>query len=202
MAKNRNLNPMFTGIIEAIGTVKEVSHAGTNSSFWIESPISLELKADQSVSHNGVCLTVEKSDEKGHQVTAIKETLKKTNLGSLNIGDLVNLERSMLLNSRFDGHIVQGHTDSTALCTARKDLNGSWEFRFEFPKAFTRLVIEKGSICLNGISLTIFSLKKNRFSVAIIPYTLEHTNIHKIDVGSRVNLEYDIVGKYLLKAVK
>lgn len=188
---------MFTGIIESVGIVESLTPQGTNSSFWIESPISHELKIDQSVSHNGVCLTVEKIEEKRHRVTAIKETLGKTNLGTLKSGDLVNLERSMLLNSRIDGHLVQGHTDTTGVCTSRRDLKGSWELRFEFPKSFSRLVIEKGSICLNGISLTIFNLKKNRFSVAIIPFTFEHTNIQKIFPGSQVNLEFDMIGKYI-----
>jgi riboflavin synthase len=193
---------MFTGIIETTGIVKEVTREGSNRSFWIESPISHELKEDQSLSHNGVCLTVEKIEEKCHQVTAIPETLRKTNLGDLKPGDLVNLERSMLINSRLDGHIVQGHSDTTALCTGRKDLKGSWEYRFSFPKSFHRLVIEKGSICLNGISLTIFNLKKSRFSVAIIPYTFEHTNIQKILPGSLVNLEFDLIGKYIIRNIQ
>ena len=193
---------MFTGIIEALGAVTEISGQGSNKSFWIASPISQELKEDQSVSHNGVCLTVEKTAEKRHRVTAIGETLKKTSFDSLRVGDRVNLERSMLLNGRLDGHLVQGHADTTAVCRDRKDLEGSWEYRFEFPKSFNRLVIEKGSICLNGISLTIFNLKKNRFSVAIIPYTFEHTNIRNIIPGSLVNLEFDMVGKYILNSVK
>jgi len=188
---------MFTGIIESLGKVKAASSRGTNRTFWIESAISGELKVDQSVSHNGVCLTVEELQEGAHRVTAIEETLQKTNLESWQPGNLVNLERCMIMNGRLDGHIVQGHVDTTAVCTERRDLNGSWEYRFEFPKKFAHLVIEKGSICLNGISLTIFNVKKSRFDVAIIPYTFEHTNIQSIQPGSLVNIEFDLIGKYV-----
>lgn len=188
---------MFTGIIESLGKVREAASQGTNRTFWIESSISEELKADQSISHNGVCLTVEEVKDGAHRVTAIEETLQKTNLESWQRGHLVNLERCLIMNGRLDGHIVQGHVDTTAVCTERKDLDGSWEFRFEFPKKFARLVIEKGSISLNGISLTIFNVKKSRFDVAIIPYTFEHTNMQSIHPGSLVNLEFDIIGKYV-----
>jgi len=188
---------MFTGIIESQGRVRSAETHGTNRTFWINSPISQELKVDQSLSHNGVCLTVEEVKEGAHRVTAIEETLKKTNLGNWEAGDEVNLERCLIMNGRLDGHIVQGHVDATATCTARKELDGSWEFRFEFPGKFTHLVIEKGSICLNGISLTIFNVKKKHFDIAVIPYTFEHTNIRHILPGSKVNLEFDIVGKYV-----
>ena len=188
---------MFTGIIESLGRVNAIESKGTNKTFWIESPLSRELKVDQSISHNGVCLTVEEQKDNLHRVTAIEETLEKSNLGHWQPGDLVNLERCLVMNGRLDGHIVQGHVDTTATCLDRKDLQGSWEFRFEFPKKFSRLVIEKGSICLNGISLTIFNVKKSKFDIAIIPYTFEHTNIQSVAPGSLVNLEFDLIGKYV-----
>ena len=188
---------MFTGIIETIGRVEEIITSGTNKTFWISSPLSHELKVDQSISHNGVCLTVEALQDHRHRVTAIAETLQKSNIGHWQNGDLVNLERCMIMNGRLDGHIVQGHVDTTATCTQRKELDGSWEFRFRFPDQFTTLVIEKGSISLNGISLTIFNVSANEFTVAIIPYTFEHTNIQNILPGTTVNLEFDMVGKYV-----
>jgi riboflavin synthase len=188
---------MFTGIIETIGTVETVTSTGTNKTFWISSPLSREFKIDQSVSHNGVCLTVEEIQGSRHRVTAIAETLQKSNLDHWKAGDLVNIERCMLMNGRLDGHIVQGHVDTPATCIDKKALDGSWEFRFRFPGQFGALVIEKGSICLNGISLTIFNISDNEFSVAIIPYTFEHTNIQQIAVGTVVNLEFDMVGKYI-----
>lgn len=188
---------MFTGIIETIGKVEEIIVRGTNKTFWISSPLSHELKVDQSISHNGVCLTVEAVEANRHQVTAIAETLQKSNLGHWQTGDLVNLERCMIMNGRLDGHIVQGHVDTTGTCISRKELDGSWEFRFRFPDPFFSLVIEKGSISLNGISLTIFDVTLNEFTVAIIPYTFEHTNIKNIQPGTTVNLEFDMVGKYV-----
>ena len=188
---------MFTGIIESLGQVQSIENHGTNKTFWISSPISPELKVDQSISHNGACLTVEEVREGSHRVTAIEETLKKTNLGTWQTGDGVNLERCLLMNGRLDGHIVQGHVDTVATCLDRQKKEGSWEFRFEFPKKFTGLVIEKGSICLNGISLTIFNVKKSRFDIAIIPYTFDHTNIQSVVPGIRVNLEFDMIGKYV-----
>ncbi len=193
---------MFTGIIEATGIVRDAVTKGTNTTFWIESPISGELKIDQSLSHNGVCLTVEEIQDNRHRVTAIEETLKKTSLGDWKTGGLVNLERCLPMHGRLDGHIVQGHVDATAVCTGKKDLNGSWEFRFDFPKAFSHLVVEKGSISLDGISLTIFNVKNKRFSVAIIPYTFESTNMQSILPGSRVNLEFDLVGKYVQRLLQ
>jgi riboflavin synthase len=193
---------MFTGIVETTGIIKEIISKGTNLTFWIESSISNELTIDQSVSHNGVCLTVEEIINGAHRVTAIEETLKKTNLSDWKKNDLINIERCLLINSRFDGHIVQGHADATAICKKRKQLDGSWEFNFEFSKTFSHLIVEKGSISLNGISLTIFNVKKKSFSVAIIPYTFEHTNIQNIFPDSKVNIEFDIVGKYIAKMMK
>jgi len=190
---------MFTGIIESLGKVLSVAENGTNKTFWLESAISNELKVDQSLSHNGVCLTVEEINGNTHRVTAIEETLRKSNLGNWRPRDTVNLERCMIMNGRLDGHIVQGHVDAVGTCIKRKELEGSWEFTFEFPKKFTHLVIEKGSISLNGVSLTLFDVKKARFSVAIIPYTYEHTNIRSILPGSIVNLEFDIIGKYVAR---
>lgn len=190
---------MFTGIIETTGIVRKISTSGTNKSFEIESNIAHELKVDQSLSHNGVCLTIEKLEDNTHRVTAIEETLKKTNLGELKEGSEVNLERCMLMNGRIDGHIVQGHVDDTAVCTSVIEKNGSWEYEFQFNEKFAALVIEKGSICLNGISLTIFDVQKNGFKVAIIPYTFEHTNIKHIKAGDAVNIEFDVIGKYILR---
>jgi riboflavin synthase len=193
---------MFTGIIESLGRVNAIESKGTNKTFWIASPISHELKVDQSISHNGVCLTVEEQKDNLHRVTAIEETLEKSNLSQWQPGDLINLERCLVMNGRLDGHIVQGHVDTTADCIDRKDLRGSWEFRFEFPKKFSGLVIEKGSICLNGISLTIFNVKKTRFDIAVIPYTFEHTNIQSVNPGSKVNLEFDLIGKYVARLTR
>jgi riboflavin synthase len=192
---------MFTGIIETVGVVKDFSSNGSNRVFWIESPLSAEFKADQSISHSGVCLTVEEIKNNLHRVTAIDETLQKTNLGSWQIGTVINIERSLLLSSRLDGHFVQGHVDATGICKKRNEKQGSWEFEFEFPKKFAELIIEKGSICINGISLTAFNVKKKRFTVAIIPFTFQHTNINQVNPGDAVNLEFDIIGKYLLRRV-
>lgn len=190
---------MFTGIIEATGLVKEVISNGSNKTFWIESPISTELRPDQSVSHSGVCLTVEEVKENSHRVTAIEETLIKSGLGDWVAGSLVNLERSLQLGDRLDGHIVQGHVDTVAVCRKVIEKDGSWEYLFEFPKQYAGLIIEKGSIAVNGISLTVFNVKKKSFKVAIIPFTFEHTNINKVKEGSRVNIEFDMIGKYLLR---
>lgn len=188
---------MFTGIIETTGTIKSIEKSGTNVSFWVASSLANALKVDQSLSHNGVCLTVEAIENDLHRVTAIEETLQKTNLGSLQTGNVVNLERCMQMNGRLDGHIVQGHVDSTAVCTEAITKDGSWEYRFEIPVAFASLIIEKGSITINGTSLTIFDLTENSFKVAIIPYTYHHTNISSVQVGSVVNIEFDMIGKYV-----
>lgn len=188
---------MFTGIIETTGTIQSIEKSGTNVSFWVASSLANALKVDQSLSHNGVCLTVEAIENDLHRVTAIEETLQKTNLGSLQMGHVVNLERCMQMNGRLDGHIVQGHVDSTAVCTEAITKDGSWEYRFEMDAAFASLIIEKGSITINGTSLTIFDLTKNSFKVAIIPYTYHHTNISSVRVGSVVNIEFDMIGKYV-----
>lgn len=193
---------MFTGIIEAAGTVLSVEISGSNRVFWVKSPISGELKVDQSVSHNGICLTVEEVKDGAHRVTAIHETLVKTDLGGWQQGYQVNLERCLTPNGRLDGHFVQGHADTTAVCIEKLVLEGSWQYRFEFPEKFTRLVIEKGSIALNGISLTIFDVTHNEFSVAIIPYTFEHTNMHQLEPGNTVNLEFDMIGKYVVRGME
>jgi len=188
---------MFTGIIEAIAGVEQIVTEGTNKHFCFVSPIGNELKVDQSVSHNGVCLTVTKVDGNQHWVTAIDETLKKSTLGLLTPGDEVNLERCMIANGRFDGHVVQGHVDQTGTCISAEDAGGSWIFNFEYDPSFGNITVEKGSISINGVSLTCFNSKDNGFTVAIIPYTYEHTNFHQIKAGTLVNLEFDIIGKYV-----
>lgn len=190
---------MFTGIIEIVGKVISVETQGTNTTFWISSSLSADLKTDQSVSHSGVCLTVEEIIGDTHRVTAILETLEKTNLGHWKEGSLINIERSLTMNGRLDGHLVQGHVDTNAICLSVNDQGGSWQYRFQFPEQFASLVIEKGSICLNGISLTIFNVGRDAFSVAIIPYTYEHTNIQQITAGDKVNIEFDMVGKYIVR---
>ncbi len=188
---------MFTGIIEALGSVETIDRQGSNTTFWIRSNISADLKIDQSVSHNGVCLTVDEVKDNLHRVTAISETLSKTNLTTWQPDTLVNLERCLAMNARLDGHIVQGHVDSTATCINKNDLNGSWEYNFQFDPKSGSLVIEKGSISLNGVSLTIFNVTENTFTVAIIPFTFNHTNIHQVKEDSIVNIEFDIIGKYI-----
>ena len=193
---------MFTGIIETLGKVTEPRHDGGNLQITVASPIAAELKIDQSVAHNGVCLTVIALADGLHTVTAIEETLNKTNLGALKTGDLVNLERCMQMNARLDGHIVQGHVDQTANCTDFKTLDGSWEYTFEYDPAKGNVTVEKGSICVNGISLTVVNSHQNSFSVAIIPYTFEHTNLQHVNVGSIVNLEFDIIGKYVARLMQ
>jgi riboflavin synthase len=190
---------MFTGIIESLGQVKEIISSGTNKIFWIASDLSPGFRIDQSVAHNGVCLTVEDIQGSLHRVTAIEETLHKTELNQWHPGSLVNLERSLLPSSRLDGHFVQGHVDSTAVCKAIRDKNGSHEFEFKFSKKFAPLIIEKGSVCVNGISLTAFDVKKSSFKVAIIPYTFEHTNLHALREEEEVNLEFDMIGKYIIR---
>jgi riboflavin synthase len=193
---------MFTGIIETLGKVVELRHELGNLHITVESSIAAELKIDQSVAHNGVCLTVVALADGRHTVTAIEETLNKTNIGELKTWDLVNLERCMQMNARLDGHIVQGHVDQTAICTAFNELDGSWEYTFEYDAAIGNITVEKGSICVNGISLTVVNSSDNSFSVAIIPYTFEHTNLQQVRVGSVVNLEFDIIGKYVAKLTR
>lgn len=193
---------MFTGIIECIGNIVQLTKNESNLDLVISSPISNELKIDQSVSHNGVCLTVVEVNGNTHRVTAIDETLKKTNIGSLQIGDEVNLERCMKIGDRLDGHIVQGHVDQTGECVSVEEQNGSWLFTFKYVPSKDNLVVEKGSICINGTSLTAFNAKDNLFSVAIIPYTYEHTNIKQVKKGSLVNLEFDVIGKYVARMME
>ncbi|MCK8490787.1 MULTISPECIES: riboflavin synthase [Spirosoma] len=191
---------MFTGIIESTGLVAGIESEGTNLTFRIESTMASELKIDQSVSHNGVCLTVTSVADGSYTVTAVDETLKKTNLGNLQVGAQVNLERCMPANGRFDGHIVQGHVDQTGICTSVQDLNGSWLFDFQYdPNLAGNVTVEKGSICINGVSLTVFNSHDDGFRVTIIPYTYEHTNFRDLKPGDIVNLEFDVVGKYIKK---
>lgn len=188
---------MFTGIIETQGIIKKVIETGNNKTFWVKSPISSKLKVDQSVCHDGICLSVEEIKGSRHRVTAIEETLNKTTLSGWITGGAVNLERCLKLNDRLDGHFVQGHVDTVATCLNRDEKNGSWQFRFQFPDNFSELVIEKGSITVNGISLTAFNVTRNSFDVAIIPQTFEHTNVDMVQPGHIVNLEFDMVGKYI-----
>lgn len=192
---------MFTGIIESVGKVSNIESRGTNLTFTIESQLAPELKVDQSLSHNGVCLTVTETGTTLYKVTAIQETLSKTNLGKLKLGDEVNLERCMQLNGRFDGHIVQGHVDQTGICTAITKQDGSWLFDFEYDPVMGNFTVEKGSVCVNGVSLTAFNSTDNSFRVAIIPYTFQHTNFKSLAVSDQVNLEFDIIGKYLMKII-
>lgn len=193
---------MFTGIIEKTGRVKEIISHGTNKSFWVESPLTQELKIDQSLSHNGVCLTVEEIKDGMHRVTAIEETILKTNLDNWQKESVINLERCMQLNGRLDGHIVQGHIDCTANCVEVFEKAGSWEYSFLFPKQFATFIIEKGSVTVNGISLTCFNVTDEIFSVAIIPYTFEHTNMSDLKKGDVVNIEWDVVGKYVQRIME
>lgn len=188
---------MFTGIVETQGLIKKVKETGSNKVFWVKSSISQKLKVDQSVSHDGVCLTVEEIKNNWHRVTAIEETLGKSTLANWQIGNSVNLERCLKFNARLDGHLVQGHVDAVGICIKKEEKEGSWQFSFQFPEKFSDLIIEKGSITINGISLTAFNVSKKSFEVAIIPYTFEHSNIKYADTGSNVNLEFDLIGKYI-----
>ncbi len=188
---------MFTGIIETLGTVAQIEKDHDNLHITIESDITGELKIDQSVSHNGVCLTVVAIDANQYKVTAIRETIEKTNLGDWKQGDRVNLERAMKLGDRLDGHIVQGHVDQTGICKNIENANGSWYYTFGYDARLNNITIEKGSITVNGVSLTVVNSKADQFSVAIIPYTYEHTNFKDFEVGTKINLEFDVVGKYV-----
>ena len=190
---------MFTGIIEAFGKVVSLEHELENLHITLKSSLSKELKIDQSLAHNGVCLTVVKIVENNYTVTAIKETLDRSNLNDLKVGDLVNLERAMKMNARLDGHIVQGHVDQVGYCSAVEFNEGSWEYWFEYDSKQKNITVEKGSITVNGVSLTVVNSMKNSFSVAIIPYTYEHTNFKAFKVGSKINLEFDLIGKYIAK---
>jgi riboflavin synthase len=188
---------MFTGIIEQLGVVKHIEREGENVHFTMNAPFTNELKIDQSVAHNGCCLTVVKIDGDDYTVTAIQETMQKTNLGDWNVGTKVNLERCMAMNGRLDGHIVQGHVDTTAVCTSIEDQDGSWKYTFRYTT--NQVTVEKGSATINGTSLTVVDSKDNEFSVCIIPYTYEYTNFHTLKIGDKVNLEFDIIGKYVAK---
>ena len=193
---------MFTGIIEELGEVIELNKDRDNLNITVRSELSKELKIDQSLAHNGVCLTVFELGEGTHTITAIKETLDKSNIGNLSVGSKINLERAMQLGSRLDGHIVQGHVDQIAVCTEIKAEDGSWIYTFTYEDTYDNLTIEKGSITVNGVSLTVVNSKPERFSVAIIPYTYEHTNFHQIKIGDTVNLEFDVIGKYVARLLQ
>lgn len=188
---------MFTGIIETLGIVRELKKTDDNLDITLQSSMTQELKIDQSVAHNGVCLTVVHIQNDQYTVTAIKETIDKTNLADWKVGDIINLERAMKLGDRLDGHIVQGHVDQTALCTKIEHAGGSWYYTFEYDADIGNITIEKGSITVNGVSLTVVDSKEHSFSVAIIPYTHEHTNFKSFQMGTKVNLEFDVIGKYV-----
>jgi riboflavin synthase len=190
---------MFTGIIETLGTVKELRQDQDNLHLTISSTLTPELKIDQSVAHNGICLTVVALDADSYTVTAIRESINKTNIGAWKEGNSVNLERAMKLGDRLDGHIVQGHVDQTGICKGVENANGSWYYTFEYDENLNNMTIEKGSITVNGVSLTVVNSKQNEFSVAIIPYTYEHTNFNSFEVGTKVNLEFDVIGKYVAR---
>ncbi|HIB47403.1 MAG TPA: riboflavin synthase [Flavobacteriaceae bacterium] len=193
---------MFTGIIETLGKIKKLTPDGENLHIVVESSLAPELQIDQSVSHNGVCLTVVALSENTYTVTAIKETLDKTNLSKLSVGSVVNLERAMKMDARLDGHIVQGHVDQVGVCSAIKEGNGSWYFTFTYDSENGNITIEKGSITVNGVSLTVVQSEDHAFSVAIIPYTYEHTNFNQFQVGTNVNLEFDVIGKYVKRLIE
>jgi len=193
---------MFTGIIEAIATLLHIEQEGSNTHFTFSKPETWNLSIDESVAHNGVCLTVVELTETSYKVTAVAETLLKTNLGQWQQSDIVNLERAMIVGSRLDGHIVQGHVDATGTVTGIETLDGSWLIHFSFPKEFSHLMVEKGSICVNGVSLTAFGIDEGIFQVTIIPYTWQHTQFHTLKVGQSINLEFDILGKYVAQLMK
>jgi riboflavin synthase len=188
---------MFTGIIETLGIIKNIQKEQDNLHITVSSTLTNELKIDQSVAHNGVCLTVVGIENDCYTVTAIQETIHKTNLGNWGVNDTVNLERAMKLGDRLDGHIVQGHVDQTGICTSIEETQGSWRFTFQYDASLHNITIEKGSVTVNGVSLTVVDSKPNEFSVAIIPYTYEHTNFHAFKVGTLINLEFDVIGKYV-----
>ena len=193
---------MFTGIIEELGEVTKLVQDQDNLHITVKSELSKELKIDQSLAHNGVCLTVVQLGNDTHTITAIKETIDKSNIGNLRIGSKVNLERAMVLGARLDGHIVQGHVDQTAVCTEVNELEGSWLYTFSYDNSYNNLTIEKGSITVNGVSLTVVNSRPGSFSVAIIPYTYENTNFHQIKVNDTINLEFDVIGKYVARLME
>lgn len=190
---------MFTGIVETMGDIQRISTKGSNRIFYVKSDLASEINVDESICHNGVCLTVEEIKNDIYRVSAIEETLEKTNAGAWKIRENLNLERSMKLNDRLDGHIVQGHVDGTGSCISKKNKEGSVEFTFQFDSSFAELIIEKGSICVNGVSLTAFNVTNENFTVAIIPYTFSHTNFQFLNENDSVNLEFDVLGKYVAR---
>ncbi len=190
---------MFTGIVECEGKITHCQYTGQVLNLIVSSPISAELKIDQSVAHNGICLTVTEVNEHTHHVTAVDETMQKTSIGSWQTGDIINLERCMKMNDRLDGHIVQGHVDTCAICLAVNGTLGDRIYRFQYPEKFAHLLIEKGSVCINGTSLTCFNITEHSFDVAIIPYTYEHTSIRFVQAGDAVNIEFDVIGKYIAR---
>lgn len=193
---------MFTGIIEGLGTLQKIEDEGSNRHFTFSCNFTSELKIDQSLAHNGTCLTVVAINDNQYVVTAIDETLERTNLGKLKEGDIVNLERCMIANGRLDGHIVQGHVDQTGICEKVEELDGSWKYYIRYSSKSDNVTVEKGSICINGVSLTVVDSEKDRFSVAIIPYTHEHTTFKNLKPGDTVNLEFDIIGKYVARMME
>ena len=193
---------MFTGIVESIGKIEKIETNKSNLSIYIKSNLQSELKVDQSIAHNGICLTVDSLNSSVYRVTAIEETIEKSSIQSWNEGDEINLERCMKIGDRLDGHIVQGHVDTTGNCIKKIEVDGSWVFEFQYPKEFSNLMVEKGSITINGISLTAFNVTNTSFEVAIIPYTIEHTNLHQVEVDSKINLEFDIIGKYVARLIE
>lgn len=193
---------MFTGIIKAIGTIVDIKHDGTSIHVWVSSPLTQAISIDNSIAHNGICLTVVAIDNLVFKVTAVEETIKKTTIAAWRVGDVINLERALKLGDGLDGHFVQGHVDTIASCKHIAFRDGSWLFDFEFDPAFAGLLIEKGSIAINGVSLTVFNVKRSTFSVTIIPYTFDHTNFSALQIGQNVNLEFDILGKYFLRKMQ
>lgn len=190
---------MFSGIVETVGIIEQIKLEGTNKTFVVSSPISSELYIDQSISHNGVCLTVVGTENKTHEVTAVEETLLKSNLGTLQVGSSINLERCITMETRLDGHMVQGHVDSTMVCLSKESRDGSWLFIFKYDSAFEHLIVDKGSICIDGTSLTVIDPAEGRLTVTIIPYTYEHTNFKHLNKHDVVNVEFDIIGKYVAR---
>lgn len=193
---------MFTGIIEALGKIISIQEEGSNRRFTIESPISHEMKIDQSISHDGVCLTVTSTEGDHHEVIAVEETLNRSHLGRKKVDDLLNLERSMLMNGRIDGHIVQGHVDDVAICRKVTSHSGSWLFEFRYDEKYSHLLVDKGSVCINGVSLTAIKPSKKKFLISIIPFTFENTNFHLLKEDYEVNIEFDVIGKYVSRMLK
>lgn len=193
---------MFTGIIKELGSIEDIKHDGTSIHLWVSSPLTKSISIDNSIAHNGICLTVVAINDMVFKVTAVEETIKKTTIAAWRVGDVINLERALKIGDGLDGHFVQGHVDTIANCTNIAFRDGSWLFDFEFDPAFAALLIEKGSIAINGVSLTVFNVERSTFSVTIIPYTFDHTNFNTLQIGQNVNLEFDILGKYFLRKMQ